>query len=280
MKKISLLLAFTMILFCFTGCQSQENTSLKRERQKPKAASVAFSSAIEETEEGVNVVYLGVGVDKDGKITYLSINLNEFKGDDTNVMSVKEQGESYGLCYEGYKGDWRDQMEAFEDYAIGKSMTIDQLLETELDENGVPVEDSDLFAACEIDLRLAMEALESAKGKMQKMDVYSPVISQYVYRTEDGFELSIMLNIKDQYEKIKYVEIEQYDIIGHEAIRKNEEEIEKLEDGILGLTNYEVCHLETYDAGDGIHNSLPMENSFLGDISINIGFLKEMYRKI
>lgn len=220
MKKISLLLAFTMILFCFTGCQSQENTSLKRERQKPKAASVAFSSAIEETEDGVNVVYLGVGVDKDGKITYLSINRNEFKGDDTNVMSVKEQGESYGLCYEGYKGDWRDQMEAFEDYAIGKSMTIDQLLETELDENGVPVKDSDLFAACEIDLRLAMEALESAKGKMQKMDVYSPVISQYVYRTEDGFELSIMLNIKDQYEKIKYVEIEQYDIIGNEAIRK------------------------------------------------------------
>ena len=279
LKKVALLLSFTMLLFCFTGCQSQQS-SLKRERPKPKAVSVGFASAIEETSQGVNVLYLGIGLDKDDKITYISINQNEFKGDSTNILSVKEQGNSYGLSYESYKGDWRTQMEAFEIYAVGKAMTIDELLKTELDDNGIPAENSDLFAACEIYLSLAMEALEKVKNNMYKGDIYSPAISQYVTRTADGFELSIMLNTKDQNERIKYVEIEQYDITGSGAVRKNEEALDVLETRILGLTNYEAAHIETYDAGDGINNSLPMKNSFLGDISINLNFLKEMYKKI
>ncbi len=278
LKKIALCLSF-LLLFSLTGCQSDESVSLKREKPKPKAVSIGFSSVTEETPQGVNVVYLGIGLDKDEKITYLSINRNEFN-ENTNILSVKEQGDSYGLSFESHKGDWKTQMEAFENYAVGKAMTIDELRQTELDENGIPAEESDLFAACEIDLRLPMAALAQVEDNMYDVNAYYPAITQDVVRTNTGFDFSIMLNVKNEYDKVIYVEIDQYSIEGNRAEQKNEEMLNALETKLQGLTCYEIARIETYDTGDGIHNSLPLKNSFLSDISMNLNFLKQMYKKI
>lgn len=264
----------------FVGCgNKKQELSLKREKPEPQAVSLGFASVIEETTQGVVIVYLGVGLNKNEEITYLSINCNEF-GEDTNILSLKEQGDSYGLSLESHKGDWKTQMEAFEKYAVGKALTIEELLKTELDKNGAPVEESDLFAACEIDLRPAMRALEKVKSEMNEVESYHPVITQDVIRTNDGFDFSIMLNSQDAYGKVNCVEIEQYSIKNNQAESVNAEMLDALEEKLMGLTNYEIARIETYDTGDGIHNSLPLKNSFLSDISMNLNFLKQMYKKI
>lgn len=171
MKK---LLALVLCLGLVSGCSTSASTT------KVGTGSItSFKTADASTEKDgqvqVNTTIASVGLDKDGKITYVNFDVaqNSGKVDTTGAVSVsedtktkKEKGADYGMVKASNIGkEWFEQIASFETYIVGK--TLDEVKAIELSEGVATSED--LTSEVTIKLTDYIAALEKAVANAQEV---------------------------------------------------------------------------------------------------------------
>lgn len=160
-----------------TAEKTGTDTSKKNDSFKSGLAILTDISGSKNAEDGQNglavadSVVAALVLDKSGRIVDLKIDeaktTIEFTkegqlvtGLDTNFKSVKELGGEYGLKGASKIGkEWNEQVEAFENYAKGK--TVEELKNISLKESGAP-DDVDLNSSVTIKVDRFLEAVDKA----------------------------------------------------------------------------------------------------------------------
>ncbi len=204
-KSILLLLVLTLAMGVFVSCGSNdeepveeedvvvEETEEETEEEETEVTdgeimklglgqTVSLSGTDAEGEDTasgqINVTMAALGLDADDKIASVTIDTVQGKVDfdedlaidyDEEVLTKKELKEDYGMKdISEIDKEWYEQMEAFEDWMIGK--TVDEVLNLEVferDENHqhVPAEE-DLTSTVTITVEGYLAALEDAANNL------------------------------------------------------------------------------------------------------------------
>lgn len=162
-KKLLTCVACAAMAFSLVGCSKSS-----------KYAKVGFGTVISEpklNEDGTlkqsNTTMATVGLDKDGKIAYLDLDVAQIPNpnDDTQSKTKKELKEDYGMKKAStIEKEWYEQIQALEEYAIGKTPEEFAAIETE-EKPGHPEAvktGTDLATGCTMDIGGFKQAVAKA----------------------------------------------------------------------------------------------------------------------
>lgn len=177
MKK---LLALVLCLGLVAGCSSTGTTDTSSTVKVGVGSVTSFKVADASTEKDgqvqVNTTVAAVGLDKDGVITYVSIDVaqNSGKVDTAGVVTTsevtktkKEKGADYGMAKASAIGkEWFEQVAVFEEYAIGK--TLDEVKAIEITEG--KFSDEELSSSVTVTVTEWLSALEKAVANAETVE--------------------------------------------------------------------------------------------------------------
>ena len=151
-------LAFAMVATLATGCGAKANYT-----------KVGLGVTSSYSEGQVNTTFVALGLDSDGKIAYIDLDVAQSTPgatDGSELTATKEErGTDYGMTVASAIGkEWYEQAEAFETYCKGK--TVEEVLNVEtMDYHGgkAAAEGTDLAAGCTITLDGPLAAIAKAK---------------------------------------------------------------------------------------------------------------------
>ncbi len=155
----------TMSMTDFLAALVEANTNAEAVTGAEKVV-VGETNTVKDNE--VDTTVTALALDKDGKIVWANVDVQQTKPDTTEFRSKLEKKEDYNMKGASPIGkEWYEQAAGLEEYLVGK--TLADVKAIELGEaNGhtdVPVEGSDLAAVCTISLTDVMSALEEALGR-------------------------------------------------------------------------------------------------------------------
>lgn len=301
MKKRHIIVIASIISVIMSGCSP--NTKSKLEIPEVKYTEIGHAVKNEVLKDGtVRTTYALVGLNED-KIKYLYLDQTEQDPQkDRHLSTNKELQTAYGLAYESDHGEWNEQINALQNYIVGNNMEISEVkkiptYEKDDENKKVPVSDSDLGAACEIDIEDFLEVIEEACANTTEIEATRMGVGESIRinREDNCVETTIVFLATDYRYKISYAYMDRYSTHGQQGThvqsmreRKNEndeirvwvEQLENYEEYIYGLNSVEAYGIQTYDKGDGINTEVPKINTDLGkicdiDLSEFIVVLKE-----
>lgn len=299
MKKfIKVLVAVALVAPTLVGCGSSS-----------KYAKVGFGMVIEPGDgKQTNTTMATVGLDKDGKVAYIDIDVAQTPNGKDEAKTKDELKEQYGMAGVSQSmgvitengGEWFEQIEALEQYCIGKTGEEIAAIETEArDENhpAVPKAGSDLTAGCTMNIASFKQAIAKAIDNAVEVEAetigsgediswngtqVNTTVAQ-VALDKDGkvvwanLDVAQTPNGKDETKSKKELK-EQYGMAAVSqsfgVITENSgelfEQLEFFEEYIVGKTASDVAGIET-EARDENHPAVPKAGSDLtAGCTINI----------
>ncbi len=161
-KKLVALLACAALVAPLTGCSSKSNAKIA----KAGFGMVTDAQAKGDDKSQINTTMATVGLDSDGKIAYLDIDVAQQTTDNAEkVQTKKELKEDYNMKgSSSIQKEWYEQIEALEQYAIGKTPEEFANIETEDRNNHKEAVKlgTDLASGCTIDIGSFKKAVAKA----------------------------------------------------------------------------------------------------------------------
>ncbi len=293
-RFISKIMAFMTAVFCLVsvaGCSVDAVGSFKKAIPENKYDRIGYAVDTEISGEKVNIVYAVVGY-KGDKMVYLDLDeIEKTLGQEKSLSTNKELGSAYGLGYISDLGEWNVQIKALLDYIQGNGMTPEEILAIETyqkDENNptVPKPDTDLAAACELNIGKYLQVINKACKNTQKIDAMTLGGGEdiKIYNKDKSIVVDFAFLALDYNSKIVLSKLDRYEATfgdtefscstdGNSAWQ---ESIKGYEQYILGLTGGEATGVEVYDKGDGVNTALPKAGTDLAEVcNVDIGsFIK------
>lgn len=301
MKKSKILLVSMLIIILTSACTMK--TKEKAEIPETKYTEIGHAVKNEVLEDGtVRTTYALLGL-KDNKINYLCLDqMEQNPQKDRHLFTNKELENAYGLSYESEFGEWSAQVNALQNYIVGKQMTLEDVKKIKTYKKDshntmVPDVDSDLGAAVGIDIKIFLELIEEAFKNMKPIEATRIAVGENVRLNveENQVDTSIVFVATDYRYKICYSYMDRYSTkclpnadvrsmkeksVDDEKAKEWVSQLEEYEKYTYGLNMMEAYGIETYDKGDGINTNVPKINTDLGricdiDLSEYIIVLKE-----
>lgn len=165
-KLLKVALAFAMVATLATGCGAKANYA---------KAGLGVTSTYNETTGQVNTTFVALGLDADGKIAYIDLDVAQTSpgvdGKELDKTKEERQGD-YGMkVASGIQKEWFEQAEAFEAWAKGK--TPDEVVAvktTEVNGHMVAKDEADLYAGCTMDITAFQEAVKKAAANAEAVE--------------------------------------------------------------------------------------------------------------
>ena len=174
-KLLKVLAASALVATVLVGCGKKgEETGAAAEGAK--YAKVGFGMIIEPGDT-TSTTMATVGLDAEGKINYIDVDVIQTPNGKDETKTKKELKEDYGMkstsagmgkIKDG--AEWYEQAAVFEKYVVGK--TADEVAKTETEKRdeehtSVPKSGSDLAAGCTMDIGAFLEAVAEAFANAQ-----------------------------------------------------------------------------------------------------------------
>ena len=229
-KFIKVLAASSLIATALVGCGGES---------KSAAAYTKVGLGIVSTlsDDGqVNTTMAALGLDKDGKIAYIDIDVAQSTpgGDEKSQLdkTKKERGADYAMKEASpIKKEWNEQAEAFEAWAKGK--TPDEVAKVEtMDFHGgkAAKEGTDLAAGCTITIDEFLEAVAKAASSAETVDAAKIGIGDVMSNNAEDKKLdtTIALVATDADGKVVYSNLDVAQIYKKDgtAITKSKKELQ------------------------------------------------------
>ena len=289
------------------------NSSTKKETANYSKVGYAINTEVDGRGR-VNTTMAVVGLDNDGKIAYVSIDVAQQNptGENESLKTKKEKGPEYGMLNaSGIEKEWYEQIEALENHFIG--MNVADIKAIEIYETGstnseVPAEGTDLAAEVTVNIseyrNTVIEAIENAVAVdgIDKVGMGQEV-SLNAARNQVSTTISFVALDKDGAIVWSLVDVAQTVAEdGVEALTKHEqgadygmlaaseangigkewfEQAEAFSTHVLGKKLAEIKAIETYGKDDS-HSSVPTEGTDLAAVvTIDVGhFLESLIEAI
>ncbi len=189
MKKLLALLVCSLMVFSLVGCSSSETEDSGDTTETTtyqmgvgQSTTISASDYSEDSESGsaqFNTTYALLVVDSEGTIVEVQIDVaqNTSTWDASGAVvteglqgTKKERGDDYNMASSSAIGlEWYEQVAAFEEYCVGK--TVDEVLGMELEENSSGYMVSvDLTSSCTIDVTEFINAIADAAEHLQEVE--------------------------------------------------------------------------------------------------------------
>lgn len=301
MKKNKILVITIVTAMLMSACTMK--TKEKAEIPETKYTEIGHAVKNEVLEDGtVRTTYALLGL-KDEKINYLSLDqMEQNPKKDRHLFTNKELESAYGLSYKSEFGEWSAQINALQNYIVGKQMTLDDIkniktYKKDNDNTMVPDPESDLGAAVGIDIKIFIDLIEEAfnnttqveatriaSGENVRLNVENNQVDTTIVFVATDYRYKICYSYMDRYSTkcLPDADIRSMKEKAHDDDRVKEwvNQLEGYEEYIQGLNMLEAYGVETYDKGDGINTNVPKINTDLGkicdiDLSEYIIVLKE-----
>jgi len=163
-KFIKVLAASALVATVLVGCK----------KETAKYSKVGFGMIIDAGDgTQTNTTMATVGLDADGKVAYIDIDVAQTPNGKDETKTKKELKEQYGMStvskqigvIKDNSGEWFEQIAALEEYCKGKTAEEIAAIETEAkdeEHNAVPKAGSDLTSGCTMNIGDFKEAIAKA----------------------------------------------------------------------------------------------------------------------
>ena len=129
---------------------------------------LGVTSTYNESNGQVNTTFVALGLDADGKIAYIDLDVAQSTfADETKALTEtkEERKEAYNMKVASPIGkEWYEQAKAWEAWTVGKTLDAIVAVET-VESNGhmVAANEADLYAGCTMDITSFQAATKKAK---------------------------------------------------------------------------------------------------------------------
>ena len=195
-KLIMLMMICTMFI---VGCGSEQKSGLKQEIPEAKYTEAGVGIKGTVTADGtVMLTYALIGL-KNDVIEYIYLDqLEQNPQTDRHLFTNKELQNAYGLSYTSDYGEWHQQVGVLETYILGNSMTLEDVnniptYEKDEENKMVPEVDSDLGAACELDIADFIDAINHAFANLQEIEATRLAVGEDVRISKKNDEVNVHL---------------------------------------------------------------------------------------
>ncbi len=302
LKKGFAVLACASMAFTLTGCGGGSSSA--------KYTKVGFGMITSVSEkEGynqINTTMATVGVDKDGKIQYVDLDVAQNNTNDTSeTRTKKEKKEDYGMKSlsekMGIGKEWYEQVDYLEEKLIG--MTKDDVTKIETykkdeEHDSVPAEGTDIATGCTINIGAFQKAIAKAFDNMEEVSGAEKIGAGEVIKVADDTVNTTAASVAlDKAGKIVWSSIdvaqtkdasetrsklEKKDDYGMKGLSEKMgigkewyEQVGFLKEKLVGMTKDDVAKIKTYKK-DEEHDSVPAEGTDIATgCTINIGDFQE-----
>lgn len=285
-KLIMLMMICTMFI---VGCGSNQKSGLKQEIPEAKYTEAGVGIKGTVTEDGtVMLTYALIGL-KNDVIEYIYLDqIEQNPQTDRHLFTNRELQNAYGLSYTSDYGEWHQQVGVLETYILGNSMTLEDVnniptYEKDEENKMVPEVDSDLGAACELDIADFIDVISIAFSNLQEIEAARLAVGEDVRVSKKNNEVNVHLAFvgTDYRYKISFANLETYKINAEantevvsnkeraefdEQYRTWNQDMLSFEKYIMGLNMNEAVGVEVYDPGNGIDTALPKIGTDLAEV--------------
>ena len=287
-KLVKVLAASALVATALVGCGKKDEPTGGNTAAKYAKVGLGIVSNIND-EGQVNSTMAAIGLDADGKIQYIDIDVAQSTpgGDEKSALTKtkKERGTDYGMKETSAKagkikdgGEWDEQAKAFEEFCKGKTLDEVAKVETEDYHGGkAPKTGTDLASKCTITIDDFLAAVAKAGTNAQEANAAKIGIGEVMSNDAEKKQLNttVALVATDADGKIVYSKIDVAQIYKGVADTKSElkgkynmketsakagkikdggewfEQAEAFEAAIKGKTLDEVAKIETEDYHGG-----------------------------
>lgn len=222
-KFMKVLAASALVATALVGCgKKDEGTSGAATAAKFAKAGLGVSSTFDEKTGQVNSTFAAIGLDKDGKIQYIDIDVAQSTpgGDEKSVQTKSKQDlkEAYGMKKASADagkikdgGEWYEQAKAFEDNCIGKTPAEVAAIEVEDFHGGkAPKTGTDLASKCTITIDAFLAAVAKANTNAQDVAAESIKLGYNMSNDAEKKQLNTTLALiaTDKEGKVVYSKID------------------------------------------------------------------------
>ena len=287
-KLVKVLAASALVATALVGCGKKDGAT-GGETTAAKYAKVGLGVVSSINDEGqVNSTMAAIGLDKDGKVQYIDIDVAQSTPGDAKgelTKTKKERKEEYGMKETSAKagkikdgGEWYEQAQAFEEFC--KNKTLDEIAKVEVEDyhgGKAPKTGTDLASKCTITIDDFLAAVDKAGKNAQAVDAAKIGIGEVMQNDAEKKQLdtTIALVATDDAGKIVYSKIDVAQILKGVTDTKSErkekygmketsakngkikdggewyEQAQAFEDSIKGKTVADVAKIEVEDYHGG-----------------------------
>ena len=197
-KLLKVLAASALVATALVGCGKKDDGGAAAETAKIAKAGLGVVSSYEDGQ--VNTTFVALGLDKDGKIAYIDLDVAQSTPGDEKAeyaQTKEERGSDYGMKDTSAQigkieggAEWYEQAEAFEKYCTGK--TPDEVAATEVAE-GAAKEGTDLAAGCTIHVTDFLEAVKKANENAVEVNADSVKLGRTMTNDAESKQLDTTL---------------------------------------------------------------------------------------
>lgn len=225
------------------------------------------------TESGqVNTTFVALGLDADGKIAYIDLDVAQSTPSGTQKTQTKEELETaYGMTGASAIGkEWFEQAKAFEEWAIGKTPDeVAAVKTTEVNGHMVAKDEADLYAGCTMQITDFQAAVTKAAKNAVEVEAEEIVLGRTMSNSDTQLNTDLVLLAKDADGKVVYAKWDvaqisegvtdtksergtAYGMQGASVIGKEWfEQAKAFEEWCVGKTVDEILAMETMDYHGG-----------------------------
>ena len=266
-KMLKVLVVCTLCATALVGCKKEASAKFAK-------AGLGVVSNWSAEKGQVNTTFVALGLDADGKIQYIDLDVAQSSPVDGALDKTKEErGADYGMAAaSGIKKEWDAQAVAFEEWCIGKTPAEVAAVET-MDYHGgkAPNTGTDLAAGCTIVIddflaavaKAAENAVEAKADKIvlgrtmandaEKAQVNTDIV--LLALDSDGKTVYAKWDVAQISEKVQLTKSERgtdYGMKGASQIGKEwNEQAAAFEAFCIGKTTAEIAAVETMDYHGG-----------------------------
>ena len=220
-KLVKVLAASALVATVLVGCGKKDDTAGGSTAAKYAKVGLGIVSSLND-EGQVNSTMAAIGLDADGKIQYIDIDVAQSTptGDEKTALTKtkKERGTDYGMKETSAKngkikdgGEWDEQAKAFEDYCKGK--TLDDVAKMDLEDyhgGKAPKAGTDLASKCTITVDDFLAAVAKAGANAQEANAAKIGIGEVMSNDAEKKQLNttVALVATDDAGKIVYSKID------------------------------------------------------------------------
>lgn len=205
-KFMKVLAASALVATALVGCGKSSTYA--------KAGLGVVTSMGHSNAKEVNTTFAAIGLDSDGKIQWIDIDVAQgVPADNELTQTKKERKEDYGMKNASpIQKEWNEQAAAFEEFCKGK--TPEEVGKIAVNDEGKPT-DADLTAGCTITITDMQKAVVAAGNNSQEVETDSLSLGRVMsYEADYGKDANeylttdLALVAKDADGKIQWVDIE------------------------------------------------------------------------
>ncbi len=224
-KLVKVLAASALVATALVGCGKKDggDTPATNEAKFAKAGLGVVSTLNDEGQ--VNTTFVALGLDKDGKIQYIDLDVAQSTpgGEGELDKTKEERGTDYGMTQaSGIKKEWNEQAEAFEAFCKGK--TPDEVAQIEtMDYHGgkAPKTGTDLAAGCTIVIDDFLAAVDKASKNAVEVNADKIQLGRVMSNDAEKKQLNTTLALvaTDAEGKVLYTKIDVAQIYDNEGTK-------------------------------------------------------------